>query len=287
MGIYDRPYYSDDSENFSWRPAKTWSAVNALVAVNVLVFVLSLIYDPADGRNLQYYLALWDQDLFHPTRWFSIITYGFTHASLRSPNGIWHIVMNMFVLWMFGRHVEAHLGRNRFLIVYMTSIILCGLLTAIWHLAFNLQSNISMVGASGAVSTVLVYFCFLAPHARVIFFVFPMPAWVMGLIIVGMDFFNSFGAEDNVAHEAHLIGAALGAAFYLYGVPRSNGLGWLQQWWRKRRLRVVRVDEKKKEVLAAEADRILEKVNQSGYDSLTATEKKTLEKYSRDLRSRS
>ena len=90
----------------------------------------------------------------------------------------------------------------------------------------------------------------------------------------------------RVAHETHLIGAALGAAFFFYGVPGKAWLDATNQWWRRRKLRVVRADEQRKESLAQDADRILDKVNRDGYDSLTSSEKKTLEKYSRDIRSR-
>lgn len=287
MGIYDRPYYPESQTTFSWKPARTWSAVNAILAINIVVFLADAIYNPANGApGILQALALYDGDLFQPTRWFSFLTHGFTHASLRGPGrGIMHILMNMFVLWMFGRHVEAELGRTRFLVMYLTSIILCGLLTVLWHLAWNEQTP-GMVGASGAVSTILIYFVFLAPQARVIFFIFPMPAWVMGLMIVAWDFIGGFNPNDNIAHEAHLFGAGLGAAFFYLGVPGFSGITSLQRWWRQRKFRVVQANEEKDQSLAADADRILEKVNQSGYDSLTPREKKTLEKYSRTLRQR-
>jgi hypothetical protein len=147
------------------------------------------------------------------------------------------------------------------------------------------------VGASGAVSTVLVYFICTNPRVNLLLFgVVPVPAWALGVGILVYDFLGSLagliGGGDRVAHEAHLIGAGVGAVYFFFGVPGSGLWQRLRLWWRSRHLRVVRAEQNREQALAEEADRVLEKVSRSGYDSLTAREKKTLEAYSRKLRSK-
>lgn len=288
MGLYDRDYYGDRGSDFSWRPGSTWSGVNLMIAACIGVYVLDIISMGLfpDHRVVRYF-ASYPEDLKNPLRWLSFLTYGFTHAPLdSSSSGIFHILMNMFVVWMFGRIVESKLGKTGFLTMYLISIVVCGVLTAVLHLIFGGQRGV--IGASGAVMTVLMYFIFTAPNAQVVLFVIPMPAWVLGVIVMAQDIigalFVASGTAPTVAHETHIIGAILGALFFYQGIPGTQWLDKVQFWWRTRHLRVVRAKEERRESLANEADTVLEKVNQSGYDSLTNAEKKLLEKYSRELR---
>jgi len=288
MGLYDRHYYGDRESDFSWRPGSTWSGVNLMIAACIAVYALDIIsMGLFPAHRVVNYLASYPEDLKNPLRWFSFLTYGFTHAPLdSSSSGIFHILMNMFVVWMFGRIVESKLGKTGFLTLYLLSIVICGISTAVIHLIFGGERGV--IGASGAVMTVLMFFIFTAPNAQVVLFVIPMPAWVLGVIVMAQDIigalFTATGSAPTVAHETHIIGAILGALFFYKGVPGKQWLGQVQFWWRTRNLRVVRAKEGRHERLAIDADKVLEKVNQSGYDSLTSAEKKLLEKYSRELR---
>jgi membrane associated rhomboid family serine protease len=291
MGLYDREYYRDE-ESFSWRPARTWSGVNLIIGICVVVYVLDiLLIRSSPEYRLVNLLANRTDDLLNPLRWFSFVTYAFMHSPLDDPQrlGILHLLFNMFVLWMFGRHVEGQLGKTTFLTLYLTSVVICSLLYSLFF--FLLGFPRAGVGASGAVSTVLVYFICANPRLTLYLFgAVPIPAWALGVGILVYDFLGSLaglmGGGDRVAHEAHLIGAGVGAVYYFFGVPGSAFFQQLQFWWRSRHLRVVREEKNREQALAQEADRVLEKVSRSGYDSLTAKEKKTLETYSRKLRSK-
>lgn len=290
MGLYDRPYYRDEAE-FSWKPQAHWSGVNMIIAICVGVYLLDILTMSLDPKyRLVTILACYNQDVLYPWRWFSFLTYAFMHSPLDAPGaGIFHILMNMFVLWMFGRFVESHMGREKFLRFYLVTAFLCGVLYSLFW--FALGSDSAKVGASGAVSAVLVYFIFLNPRVTLLLFgVIPMPAWALGIGILIYDFLGSLGnlagRSDGVAHESHLIGAAIGAIYYRYGFPGETWLQSLRQWWRRRHLRVVRAAENRDQAQANEADQLLEKVSRSGYDSLTAKEKKILEEYSRKLRNK-
>ncbi|MBL8888458.1 MAG: rhomboid family intramembrane serine protease [Planctomycetaceae bacterium] len=289
MGIYDREYYREE-ESFSWRPTTAWSAVNVLIGICVVVYVADLLFmkveQPYRIANL---LAARTSDFANPLRWFSFLTYAFMHAPMDGSErvGLLHILMNMFLLWTFGRDVESRLGRTGFLTLYLTSAFLCGFLyTGLWAV---IGRPTAVLGASGAVSTVMVYFICLNPRMTLwLFGVLEVPAWALGAGLLLWDFLGSlasaFGADRSVAYEAHLIGAALGGAAYYYRWPSGAVLDRIQFWWKTRHLRVVRAQAEREEKLATDADKILEKVSQSGYDSLTPREKKVLEDYSRNLR---
>ncbi len=292
MGIYDRDYYRE-TEEFSWKPGYSWSGVNIIIAICVVVYVLDIAFIrlPADQRLINI-LANHTDDLFNPARWFSFVTYAFMHLPLDDNTrriGILHLLFNMFVLWMFGRSVESHLGRARFLTLYLSSVVLCSLLYSLfWYM---LGSPRAGVGASGAVSTVLIYFVCSNPRTTLhLFGAFPIPAWALGVGILVYDLLGSLlgmlGKERGVAHEGHLIGAAVGALYFYYGVPGATWIKHIQTWWRSRHLRVVRADQDRAQRLADDADQILEKVSRAGYDHLTPREKKILEEYSRNLRSK-
>ena len=96
--------------------------------------------------QLSDFLAL-KADLFtHPWQAWQLLTYGFAHASLGSPSGIWHVLFNMFTLWMLGRMVEMKYGRKEFLTFYLVSIVFSGLAWVIFRNMLG-QTNASCVGA--------------------------------------------------------------------------------------------------------------------------------------------
>ncbi|MBL8856611.1 MAG: rhomboid family intramembrane serine protease [Planctomycetaceae bacterium] len=291
MGIYDRDYYRDE-ESFSWQPARHWSGLNLIIVACVAVYVADILFLKLEPQNRIFrVLAANSSDFANPLRWYSFLTCAFSHSPIDDPNrfGILHIVMNMFVLWTFGRDVESRLGRTAFLTLYLISALASAVLfTGFWTL---IGRPTTVLGASGAVSAVFVYFVCWNPRVTLkLFGVIDVPAWALGAGILLYDFVGSlsalFGSEQRVAHEAHLIGAAVGGLSFYFGWPNESLFKKIRFWWRSRHLRVVRAREEQQEQLAISADQILEKVSRSGYDSLTSKEKKILEEYSRNLRAK-
>ncbi len=291
MGIYDRDYYRDD-ETFSWQPAQHWSGLNLIIVACVAVYVADILFVRLDPPyRIFRVLAANSSDFTNPLRWFSFLTCAFSHSPIDDSQrlGILHILMNMFVLWTFGRAVESRMGRSAFLTLYLTSAVISSVLfTGIWTL---IGRPTTVLGASGAVSAIFVYFVCWNPRMTLkLFGVVDVPAWALGAGLLLYDFLGSlsalFGSEQRVAHEAHLIGAAVGGLAFYWGWPTGDWLKRLSFWWKSRHLRIVRANEEKQELVASEADKILEKVSRSGYDSLTAREKKILEDYSRNLRAK-
>lgn len=139
-------------------------------------------------------------------------------TSMFLHGGWWHVIGNMWFLYIFGDNVEDYLGHFKYLVFYLLS----GLLAMGTQVAIYPQSNVPTVGASGAIAGVLGAYFLLYPRARVLtwFFVFVLylPAWiVLGEWIV-IQFFNgaavlSMGANRDiggVAFWAHVGGFIAG-----------------------------------------------------------------------------
>lgn len=142
--------------------------------------------------------------------WATLITYAFLHAD-------WlHLLSNMLFLWVFGDNIEDAMGHVRYFVFYLA----CAVLAALAHLAFNLEGNGPLIGASGAVAGVMGAYVLLYPHARVFVFArivipiaLPVPAfWMLGVWIATQLFYLVVGSEDSVAWWAHVGGFVGGGA---------------------------------------------------------------------------
>lgn len=290
MGLHDRGYYRDsyssrESQGFSLRDQ---SAVWVLIILNVVVFVL----DNFSNRVLPgvhwvgLHLGVTTETLARPWLWWQFLTAGFCHAPLDSRTGVMHIVFNMFALWMFGRPVEERYGRTEFYKIYLLAILISFFVWALINAALGREA--AAVGASGAVSTILMLFIFNFPRHTILFMmIFPMPAWVLGVVVVVSDVLNGLNPNSRIAWEAHLAGLAFGALYFR--------MGWNFHWLKLEKLgRNLRSGPKLKvhhpdqsfAELQEQADPILEKIAQQGEASLTAKERKILNEYSRQVRDR-
>ena len=134
-------------------------------------------------------------------------------------HGGWmHVIGNMLYLWIFGNNIEDAMGPTRFTLFY----VVCGLLALVAHAAPNADSQVPLIGASGAVSGVLGAYLLLYPHARVLvaipfgIFIHTMrirAVWVLGGWFL-LQLLNSamVGAQGaGVAFDAHIGGFLAGA----------------------------------------------------------------------------
>ncbi|OJU22406.1 MAG: rhomboid family intramembrane serine protease [Sphingobacteriales bacterium 41-5] len=213
-------YYTRPASNFP-------PAVRTLIMTNVLVWVAQVLYDPK--INLTSIIGLWPigSENFRP---WQIITHMFAHAAYGTnmfgePSGgiiFYHILFNMFALWMFGRILENVWGAKRFLIFYL----ICGLGSAALHLLMQywMGGDSLAVGASGAVFGILVAFAMTFPNTELYIMFIPVPIkakWaVLGLVAIDLFGGVSNFSGDNIAHFAHLGGAITG--FILLKVWNKN-----------------------------------------------------------------
>lgn len=184
------------------RPDSFPPIVKNLIIINVLVFVAGFLL--AGQINLKLQFALFPIGAgFEP---YQIATHMFTHADAM------HILFNMFGLWMFGKVLENVWGPKRFFLFY----ILCGVGAAAAHLAvqYFMGTGAPAIGASGAVMGILAAFAYLFPNTELYLMFIPIPIkakWaVLGMVV--LDLVGGVGqvTGDNIAHFAHLGGAATG-----------------------------------------------------------------------------
>lgn len=284
MGIYDRDYYQESQ----LRPLRPWdnsTMVTLLIFANAAVYIANFLFSgrSADPLGLMRYLTLRPEDLTEPLQWYRFVTNGFAH----DPQRIFHILFNMASLYFLGRNVEDKYGKWEFGRFYMLTLVLCSLVWAIVHQGQSVQ----LLGASGAVTGVVMLFIFSFPQATLLLYgVVPLKAWVIGVVVIASNVFGS--PDDFVAYDVHLVGAAM-AALYFYG---NWNLAFLGNWFdgmqtrvkqKRRGLKVHRPTSHSHESPskdAAESDRILEKIHREGKDSLTSRERNFLERYSREIR---
>lgn len=144
--------------------------------------------------------------------WYTPLTSMFLHG------GWFHLIGNMWFLWVFGNNVEDSMGRGRFAVFYL----LCGLAAAATQMLLSPRSPIPMVGASGAISGVMGAYVILYPfvrvHMLVILVVFITRIVVPAYLMLGYWFLiqllggaATFGGEGGVAFWAHVGGFIAGA----------------------------------------------------------------------------
>jgi membrane associated rhomboid family serine protease len=175
-----------------------------------LVWIAQLVFEKQ--YQLTDKLALYpiDTPYFKP---YQIATHMFAHAAYSGRSIVfYHILFNMFALWMFGKILENVWGAKRFLIFYL----ICGVGAAAVHLGVqHFTGGMSAaVGASGAIMGIFAAFAYLFPNTElfILFIPFPIKAKWAVLGLAAIDLFGGLTnlSGDNIAHFAHLGGALTG-----------------------------------------------------------------------------
>lgn len=287
MGIYDRDYYRNEPRRSLMG---NWSAVTFLIVVNVAIFVLDQFapevpFHPGE-HWLDAHMALSPDLLAHPWRFWTLLTYGFAH----DPSNIIHVGGNMFVLWVFGVDVERLYGRERFMRLYLSLIVCSGLAWVVIQ-QFS-KTPAPVIGASGAIMGIAAVYIYNFPHRVFLFyFVVPVPAWLLGIFYVGLDFYGVISPHDNTAHFAHIAGALFGLLYARTGWSLASLVPSRWPKWAKfggPSLRVHADDDhpRTQREVQERVDQILEKISREGEASLTPDERRELEDLSRRFRNR-
>jgi membrane associated rhomboid family serine protease len=186
----------------------------ALILINVALYLLEKV---AGGFLLSHF-ALWPlgNELFRP---WQLLTYAFLH----DPTNVFHLLLNMFALFMFGRSLEMYWGGRRFL----TYFLICALVGGLTQLLITRLAPESgyTVGASGGVFGVLLAFAWFFPRQKLIVLPIPipLPAWfVVAAYAVIELFFGITGRQQSVAHFAHLGGMLGGILCIAYWRARGT-----------------------------------------------------------------
>lgn len=200
-------------------------AIKWLLIVNTAVFLVEtlvqLLFGAAALRALIGWLGLVPAGVTHGLRLWQPFTYLFVHG------GFWHLLINMFVLWMFGMDLERAWGLRRFLSYYFLTGVGAGLVNVVVKTAMDPAGMgpalVPTIGASGAIYGVLLAAALVFPDRQV--WIIPLPVTismrVYAVIMGAIEFFGTLGAAgDNVSHVTHLGGMLVG---YLY-LRRSSFL---------------------------------------------------------------
>ncbi len=156
----------------------------------------------------------------HEKEYYRLISHGFIHANWE------HLIVNMIVLYSFGTAIELYfkysLGRMAnayFLLLYFGGMLAANIYALIKH-RNNYYYN--AVGASGAVSAVLFAAIFFNPWNKIYFFgILPMPGIVFAVLYLVYSYYMSRKQSDNVAHDAHFLGAVFGFIFPIILNPEN------------------------------------------------------------------
>ena len=206
---------------------------NTIIAVNVFFFLLQL----AQGSGFNEFINRFGLVPAHFTHSFygvrysfgdkaiSLITFMFLHG------GFWHLLGNMWSLYIFGDNIEDRLGHFRYLAFYL----LCGIASGLFHMSLNLNSPVPTIGASGAIAGVMGAYMISYPNSKILTlipiifipFFLEIPAYVfLGLWFL-MQFLSAAGSSaggGGIAWWAHIGGFVAGILFLkmFLGVPRSG-----------------------------------------------------------------
>jgi membrane associated rhomboid family serine protease len=261
--------------------------VGRLIIANAVILLLSLTLftSPALERQLAF-------DPAHAlARPWTFLTYMFVHS------GLLHLLGNLLMLFVFGSAVETRMGSRTFIFYYFY----CGVGAALFALGLSGFMGVSpFVGASGAALGLAMAYAMFWPDAELILFPFPIPvrARILVAVLAGVDVFFAVlyrNQSDGIAHLAHIGGLIAGYLFF-----RVQALSHRSPTTASRPVeRVVMVQSSVPESsrpapaapvrrrrldadpVAAEVDRVLDKISALGLSSLTAAERRFLDEVAR------
>jgi membrane associated rhomboid family serine protease len=190
------PLYDEDSYS-------RFSLITAiLIFVNTFIFFFSL-------RNPIYIIekyALLPKDFLAFKNVYTVFTAMFLHGN------IWHLLGNMWFLWVFGNSLEKGLGKIKYLFFYL----ICGIIAGGIYCFITQEKTIPLIGASGAISGILGGYFVLYPRHKIrtlfpLFFIVTVVSLPAIIFLIFWILFQILYPEPGVAILAHLIGFFSGA----------------------------------------------------------------------------
>jgi len=253
-----------------------------LIIINIIFFVLPLLLNTffwllklEDVNLIDYFVVEADlmSLIFKP---WSLITYGFLHGSFS------HLFWNMIMLFYFGNILVNYFGDNRLLNIFFNGILFGGIIYIISYNLFPVFTGISskMIGSSAGVMAILFYITSYNPNYTIRFFFINIKLLYIAIFLLLMDIIQ-IPDENSGGHIAHLGGALTGYLMFrsfkgidfvdIYSKLTTRNINKKKN--RKKSFSNSNFDQKK-------IDSILDKISESGYESLTKEEKNYLFKAS-------
>lgn len=271
---------------------KTASVVTKLIVINAAIFLIvslvSFFFKIAPGYLTRWFVLSdsFSELIFQP---WTLITYSFLHFD------VFHVLFNMLWLYWFGKIILNLFSGKRLLTIYLLGAIFGGLL---FILAYNLfpvfqQNRGYLIGASGAVTAIMIFIATYTPNTEVKIFTFTVKLWHIALFLFVLDLVRIPSSGNAGGLMAH-VGGGLFGFVYAAQLLKGNDIGkWFENildWFEalfqprtKKPLRTVHRTKKNtsprpeakdsKSVRQKKVDTILDKIGKSGYESLTKEEK--------------
>ncbi len=260
--------YQYTSSGFKgYRPKINWGipdGVKLIISINIIIFILVEI----SGFRYEIFkiFGLVPAGVITSFKIWQPLTYLFLHS------GLFHILINMFVLWMFGRDLEYLWGKYSFVKYFILTGVGSGIITII----FDSTSQIPVVGASGAVYGVLMAYALSYPNRIVYLYgLFPVKVkYMISFIGVAAFFASISNVHTTISHLTHLSGMLIGLIYLKHNII-------LNQF--KSIIPIIKIyddnnakEYKQKKYSSDKIDFILDKLKENGWDELTKSEKQQL-----------
>ena len=249
----------------SYKPQLFTDAIKVLVSVNFTIFFLQTI--SGKERLLFELFGLVSRAVWSDFMIWQPFTYLFFHGNS------WHILINMFVLWMFGSELEYAWGKKNFLKYYFMTGVGAGLVTCL----FNLLSDIPVVGASGAVYGILLAYGLSFPNRTVYLYgLVPIKSIWFVIAIGALAFFSSFREATQISHLTHISGMAIGYIMLKRRWRWNDILFNIRKKTLEYHIQREDTKQSKKQTLQKDIDYILDKIQKVGFKGLSDEEQSKL-----------
>jgi membrane associated rhomboid family serine protease len=195
---------------------------NTIIGINILVYLLQLSQGPEIDRFIYLYgLVPARYSLPHVASYFTFFQQAFSLLSFMFLHGgFFHLLGNMWSLYIFGDNVEDRLGPFRYIVFYLTS----GMVSGLSHLFLNASSNVPTIGASGAIAGVMGAYLILYPRSKILtlipIIIIPWFVEIPAYFFIGFWFAlqlvnaaGSQGGAGGIAWWAHIGGFIFGILF--------------------------------------------------------------------------
>jgi len=229
--------------SLSFPPFTPW--IKRIIITCAGVYVLATLlerFSPQWYNYLEQYFSLVPVLVVRHGMLWQLVTYSLLHL------GLWHLLMNMLTLWMFGAQEEMDWGSRKFIEFYLFCVVGAALVTVgIAYLNIGLDPRTETLGASGGVYGVLVAFGMLYGDREIFLFPFPFSMkakYLVGIIVFLVVISTLQPSQGGVANFAHLGGLFFGFVYVKFLPKRGLGFGASEKYfslrnsyyrWKRRR----------------------------------------------------
>jgi membrane associated rhomboid family serine protease len=265
---------SDDYRPVAWMGRYPLDVTTMLVGLHVAVAILTAILVAFGGGSILAYLQFNSLSVWSGGQIWRLLTYAFIHAP--TPSALLWFAVEMYMLFIFGREVERFIGRRAYIGLYVVLLLLPSVILTVW----GLWVPVAFAGSGALHFAIFVAFVTIYPNAEI--FLRVAAKWIV-LIFAAIGTLSALAMHDW--QTLVVLWASIGAAFLFI---EWNGAGPELAWWSALKARFsprpkYRVVPKPRptrtadpEDVYASIDPILDKISKFGIGSLTASERRQL-----------